>query len=124
VPVFRQLYPRRLLASPDSVGDAVLDLDKPGIAIARQHRLEGIVIFSPERPGAPVPVPERVRRLEMGAGNPSHRNRLGGCVGAPAAEQLGQNVGMWSLRTRSVRRRNRLKDFNAADPADEDPMRI
>src|SRR5262245_4037324 len=31
---------------------------------------------------------------------------------------------MWSLRTRSIWRWNRLEDFNAANPADEDPMRI
>jgi hypothetical protein len=124
MPVVAQVQRRRLLACHDGRGDANFDVYQPGNAISRKQRLEGIMTFPPERPAISVCILKRVRRIEMGAGNVTRWQRLGGGVGSTAAQQLRQNVGMRAIGTLPVRRRYRLKDLNAPDPADENPVQI
>jgi len=67
-------------------------------------------------------VPHRMRRIEVGARNPSRRQSFRGCVGSFVPQQLRKNVRMRTLRALAVCRRNRLKDLDASDPANEHPV--
>ncbi len=77
-----------------------------------------------ERPGLAEAVPRRMRRIEMRAGNPPLRHRLGRGMGSPALQEPRQHVRVRSLRALARGRRDRLIDLDAAEPADEDAVRI
>jgi hypothetical protein len=95
-----------------------------GIAARRHYPLKGMVVHGVERPGLAQPVPRWVRRIEMRAGNPPLRHRFGGGMGSPTLQEPRQHVRVRSLRALAGRRRDRLIDLDAAEPADEDAVRI
>ena len=104
---------------------APFDVDELRFAVASQQYLESRVALPLERSAMTEPVPNRMRRIEMGARNPARRQQLRWpreCVCWRSS--LGRT---WRVRTVGafpVRRRDRLKDLDAPDTADENPMRV
>ena len=95
-----------------------------GIAARGHHPLKGTMVRGVERPGLTQAVPRRMRRIEMRAGNPDLGHRFGGGMGSAAFQEPRQHVRVRSLRALARGRRDRLIDLDAAEPADEDTVRI
>ena len=75
-------------AGADRLDDVALHADMLGIAIAREQPLERAVARGIERPRAAIAVAQRMRRVEMRAGEKPARDRLGcgmRAADAPAA---------------------------------------
>ena len=108
----------------DRLGDTPLDRQNPGIPKRCDHRLECMMARGIERPRQAQSVAGRMRRIKMRARYPPRRNRLGGGMGAAAFQETRQDVGMRPFRALSRCRRDRLIDFDPAEPAEEDAMRI
>ena len=95
-----------------------------GIAAGGHHPLKGVMVRGIERSGLTQAVPRRMRRIEMRAGNETFRDRFGRGMGAAAFQEPRQHMRVRSFRALARRRRDRLIDLDAAEPADEDAVRI
>ena len=122
--VGRRRSPRAARPASDRLRDAPLDGECFGIAATLHHQLKRIVMRRIERPGFAHAVAGRMRRIKMRAGDPALRNGLGGGMGSAAPQQFWQHMRVRPLRALAGRRRDRLIDLDAADPADEDAVRI
>src|SRR5215216_7179931 len=65
----------------------------------------------------------RMRRIDVRARHPSCRNRFGGRMREPTAQQFWEQVRVRPFGTAAIRRWNRLIDFDAPEPAGKYAMR-
>lgn len=114
----------RLPSGAYSIDDPSFERNTIGIAITLEQDLEGGIAVVPERVSAAKVVSQRMWRMDMGARNPTLRQRLGRRMGPTACEELRKDVGMGAVRASAAGRRDRLKHLGATDPTDEDAVRI
>ena len=114
---------RRRLAGSDRIHDAAFDRKTSGKSKTLDHPLKQIMTCGVERFGA-ASVAHRMAGVEMPQGDSRLGDRLGGGMGPAAFQEFRQNMRVRPVRAFARRRWNRLIHLNAADPADEDPMRV
>ena len=104
--------------------DLLLERHQLRDTITFEQGLKGGVMLSPERTLPAELVAEWMRRIEMRAGNPAVRQRIGRRMGAAVREQFRQNVCVRAIGTSPARWRDRLEHFGSRDTAHEHPVRI
>ena len=114
----------RRLPGVDGVLHALLDRNGLGVAESGHHLLECVQMSDLERTGLAEPVARGMRGVKMRAGNPSRRNRFGRRMGAAALQEFWQHMGMRPVRALAGGRRDRLIHLDAAEPGEEDAVRI
>src|SRR5262245_12130885 len=97
-------------------------LDNIPVTEALQRLLESGMAAFIERNRIAETVFRRMGRIQMRARHQPARNVFGRGMGAAVTQQVLQNVRMGPLGTPAVRRRNGLKYFGTADPAQENPV--
>ena len=112
----------RIPSRCNSRNDALLERNQLGISEPPQHLLKRLVAAQVECSRVPRPVCHGVRRIKVGARNPTDGNRLRRRMGAPMLQQLGKHVCVGPFRTLAGGRRDRLKDLDPSEPARKYPV--
>ena len=114
----------RFTSGPDGLDNMPLERDEIRVAVTLKEGLEGGVAVVPKWTPLAELVAERVRGIEMRAGDPAFGQWFGRRMSSPMRQQFWQDMSMRPVGAFAVWRRDRLEHLSPRDAADEHTVRI
>jgi hypothetical protein len=97
---------RGVFTGGDGRSDPFFQSDEMRIAKAQQHLLECVMTRGVEWPAVAHAIARRMRGIDVGAGYPARRDRLGRGMAAAVTQEIGQHMSVRAVRTFAVGRRD------------------